>query len=141
MIDGEGQHYRTHISTHAYMHPHTHKRTPTYTHTESHIRTHTVVNIQYIMNGLVLHFPQFLHTLIKLSAYYLPRVFGDRLTCEEDHHWLRDLMRSKVENVYGMDWETVCVYSDHAMNISWYYRDMNLFFPWYYHDITVFLPW
>lgn len=35
------------------------------------------------------------------------RVFADRLTCEEDHEWLRGLMRSKIEVKFGMNWDAV----------------------------------
>lgn len=35
------------------------------------------------------------------------RVFADRLTCDEDHQWLRRLIQDKVENSFGMPWSSV----------------------------------
>lgn len=45
--------------------------------------------------------------LARLWVHECKRVFDDRLTCEEDHVWLKELMKSKVEGQFGMDWEKV----------------------------------
>jgi dynein heavy chain len=45
--------------------------------------------------------------LARLWVHETLRVFGDRLTNEEDHTWLRSLLKSKVEDLYGMKWEIV----------------------------------
>ena len=45
--------------------------------------------------------------LARLWVHENQRVFADRLTCEEDHTWLRDLMKSQVETVFGMNWTEV----------------------------------
>ena len=42
--------------------------------------------------------------LARLWVHENQRVFADRLTCEEDHLWLRNLMKSKIETLFGMDW-------------------------------------
>ena len=34
-------------------------------------------------------------------------MFADRLTCEEDHDWLRTFLKARIENDFGMSWETV----------------------------------
>lgn len=34
--------------------------------------------------------------LARLWVHECQRVFGDRLTCEEDHHWLVDLLNSHI---------------------------------------------
>ena len=38
--------------------------------------------------------------LTRLWVHECKRVFGDRLTCEEDHTWLKDLLRKKVRCYY-----------------------------------------
>ena len=35
------------------------------------------------------------------------RVFGDRLTCDEDREWLTNKMKSKIEDVFKMSWGEV----------------------------------
>jgi dynein heavy chain len=45
--------------------------------------------------------------LARLWVHENQRVFADRLTCEEDHTWLRNLMKSKVENAFAMKWDEV----------------------------------
>ncbi len=39
--------------------------------------------------------------LARLWVHECKRVFGDRLTCDEDHHWLTALLRLKIEGVQG----------------------------------------
>jgi dynein heavy chain len=60
--------------------------------------------------------------LARLWVHESQRVFGDRLTCEEDRQWLEKLMKSKIENHFKMDWNEVVprarlVYGD-FMNIG-----------------------
>jgi dynein heavy chain len=45
--------------------------------------------------------------LARLWVHENLRVFADRLTNEEDHKWLREQLKSKVENKFGMNWDTV----------------------------------
>ena len=45
--------------------------------------------------------------LARLWVHENKRVFGDRLTCEEDHEWLRDLMKKQVESKFSMEWPKV----------------------------------
>ena len=45
--------------------------------------------------------------LARLWVHEVKRIFGDRLTCPEDHQWLKDILKSKVENDFKMEWETV----------------------------------
>lgn len=45
--------------------------------------------------------------LARLWVHENYRVFADRLTCEEDHQWLRSLIRTKIENTFGMGWQDV----------------------------------
>lgn len=45
--------------------------------------------------------------LARLWVHENLRVFADRLTSEEDHQWLRSLIKSKVEGLFGMSWEMV----------------------------------
>ncbi len=39
--------------------------------------------------------------LARLWVHECKRVFGDRLTCDEDHHWLSALLRLKIEGDQG----------------------------------------
>jgi dynein heavy chain len=45
--------------------------------------------------------------LARLWVHECHRVFGDRLTCEEDHQWLDSVLKDKVEHEYKMDWYSV----------------------------------
>ena len=49
--------------------------------------------------------------LARLWVHESQRVFADRLTCEEDHEWLRELMRGKIVNLFKMDWRVVVPHS------------------------------
>jgi dynein heavy chain len=45
--------------------------------------------------------------LARLWVHEITRVFGDRLTCAEDHQWMKDLLKKKIEEEFNMDWDTV----------------------------------
>lgn len=45
--------------------------------------------------------------LARLWVHECQRVFADRLTCEEDHSWLRSFLKTKIESEFNMTWETV----------------------------------
>ncbi len=45
--------------------------------------------------------------LARLWIHECTRVFGDRLTCDEDHEWLVGMMKTKVTGPFAMLWETV----------------------------------
>jgi len=45
--------------------------------------------------------------LARLWIHENKRVFADRLTCEEDHEWINNLMRQQVEGKFAMKWEEV----------------------------------
>jgi dynein heavy chain len=50
--------------------------------------------------------------MARLWIHECQRVFGDRLTCEEDHQWLREVLRKKIEGEgedpgFGMQWVIV----------------------------------
>jgi len=45
--------------------------------------------------------------LARVWVHEVNRVFGDRLTTAEDHHWLNDLLEKKVTEDFGMDYKEV----------------------------------
>ena len=49
--------------------------------------------------------------LARLWVHESKRVFADRLTCDEDHTWLRELMKSLVKGKFNMDWDEVLTHS------------------------------
>ena len=40
--------------------------------------------------------------LARLWVHENKRVFGDRLTCPEDHEWMNELLKSRIEGDGGM---------------------------------------
>ena len=48
-----------------------------------------------------------LDTQARLWVHECQRVFGDRLTCEEDHTWLRNFLMKKMDEEFQMDWERI----------------------------------
>ena len=45
--------------------------------------------------------------LARLWVHESKRVFGDRLTCEEDHTWLRNMKKDLMSNKFNLDWDAV----------------------------------
>jgi dynein heavy chain len=45
--------------------------------------------------------------LVRLWVHENRRVFADRFTCEEDHEWLKALMKTQIQSKFGMEWEKV----------------------------------
>lgn len=72
--------------------------------------TFNLRDLAKVFQGMLMVDPKRMNTKIQLARLWVHenlRVFADRLTCEEDHQWLRDLMKSQVESRFQMNWNDV----------------------------------
>lgn len=84
--------------------------------------TFNLRDLAKVFQGMLMADPKKMSTkeqLARLWVHENQRVFADRLTNEEDHEWLRNLMKSKLERNFGMNWTDVIksdrlVYGDFA---------------------------
>ena len=76
--------------------------------------TFNLRDLAKVFQGMLMSDPKKLNSkeqVARLWVHESQRVFADRLTCDEDHEWLRELMRSKIVNVFKMDWRVVVPHS------------------------------
>ena len=75
--------------------------------------TFNLRDLAKVFQGMLMSSPKCINSkegLARLWVHECKRVFGDRLTCEEDHLWLKTLLKSKVEGNgngdagFGIEW-------------------------------------
>lgn len=72
--------------------------------------TFNLRDLAKVFQGMLMVDSKRINTKLQLARLWVHenlRVFADRLTCEEDHLWLDELMKKKVEGVFGMVWNEV----------------------------------
>lgn len=72
--------------------------------------TFNLRDLAKVFQGMLMVDPKRMNNKDQLARLWVHenlRVFGDRLTNEDDQKWLRDQLRSNVEEKFGMSWQTV----------------------------------
>jgi dynein heavy chain len=69
--------------------------------------TFNLRDIAKVFQGMLMADPKRLNSkvgLVRLWVHESNRVFADRLTCEEDHEWFKNLTKKQVEETFRLDW-------------------------------------
>lgn len=72
--------------------------------------TFNLRDLAKVFQGMLMVDSKRINTKIQLARLWVHenlRVFADRLTNDEDHQWLKELMKSKVEGQFQMNWNEV----------------------------------
>ena len=67
--------------------------------------TFNLRDLAKIFQGMLMADPKKMNTKVQLARLWVhevKRVFGDRLTVQEDHDWLKALMKSKMEDEFKL---------------------------------------
>eukprot|EP00606_Chrysophyceae_sp_TOSAG23-5_P000662 GSChrysophyteH2.ASY1.ANO1.84.1 assembled CDS len=73
--------------------------------------TFNLRDLAKIFQGMLMVDPKKMNAktqLARLWVHEVKRVFGDRLTVHEDHEWLKNVMKGKVEKEFELEWDEVC---------------------------------